>query len=388
MSGRPPKPGGSATDDPIAWRRSGRPPKDPSKGPPSPPEDRSADPPVPYAELHCHSAFSFLDGASTPEQLVAEALRLGLSGAGDHRPRRPLRHRPVRRGGDATPDCAPSTARSSRSACRSRRSACPIRWASTCWCSPAVRRDTAGCRCRSARAQLDGGEKGRPVYDLDGLADVADGHWADPHRMPQGQRPAGAGPGRAGRGEREIRRADRPFRPGQRRRRAHQAAGRRPTTRTTTSSPRWPPTSGSRWSRRPARTTPTRPRLGVAAAMAAVRARRQPGRGGPLPARRSGGAPALRRRDGARCSARYPSAVRERGRARRGVRIRPALGGTGTAPVRRAGRPRREQLPAGADHGRALAGDTVTPADKPGGVRADREGTGDHRGAELSRATS
>src|SRR5664279_3893973 len=33
---------------------------------------------VPYAELHCHSAFSFLDGASTPEHLVAEALRLGL----------------------------------------------------------------------------------------------------------------------------------------------------------------------------------------------------------------------------------------------------------------------------------------------------------------------
>ena len=33
---------------------------------------------VPYAELHCHSAFSFLDGASTPEFLVAEALRLGL----------------------------------------------------------------------------------------------------------------------------------------------------------------------------------------------------------------------------------------------------------------------------------------------------------------------
>ena len=31
-----------------------------------------------YAELHAHSAFSFLDGASQPEQLVAEAARLGL----------------------------------------------------------------------------------------------------------------------------------------------------------------------------------------------------------------------------------------------------------------------------------------------------------------------
>jgi error-prone DNA polymerase len=33
---------------------------------------------VPYAELHCHSNFSFLDGASHPEELVTEAARLGL----------------------------------------------------------------------------------------------------------------------------------------------------------------------------------------------------------------------------------------------------------------------------------------------------------------------
>jgi len=33
---------------------------------------------VPYAELHCHSNFSFLDGASHPEQLAEEADRLGL----------------------------------------------------------------------------------------------------------------------------------------------------------------------------------------------------------------------------------------------------------------------------------------------------------------------
>ena len=39
-----------------------------------------------YAELHAHSAFSFLDGASQPEELVAEAARLGLTGIGltDH----------------------------------------------------------------------------------------------------------------------------------------------------------------------------------------------------------------------------------------------------------------------------------------------------------------
>ncbi|MBH99359.1 MAG: error-prone DNA polymerase [Acidimicrobiaceae bacterium] len=32
-----------------------------------------------YAELHCHSHFSFLDGSSSPDELVAEAVRLGLS---------------------------------------------------------------------------------------------------------------------------------------------------------------------------------------------------------------------------------------------------------------------------------------------------------------------
>src|SRR4051794_41320372 len=30
-----------------------------------------------YAELHCHSAYSFLDGASLPEELVAAAAKLG-----------------------------------------------------------------------------------------------------------------------------------------------------------------------------------------------------------------------------------------------------------------------------------------------------------------------
>src|SRR3954467_347776 len=40
---------------------------------------------TPYAELHCHSHYSFLDGASSPVELVEEAVRLGLSGlAGTH----------------------------------------------------------------------------------------------------------------------------------------------------------------------------------------------------------------------------------------------------------------------------------------------------------------
>src|SRR3954454_15194231 len=35
---------------------------------------------TPSAELHCHSHYSFLDGASSPAELVGEAVRLGLRG--------------------------------------------------------------------------------------------------------------------------------------------------------------------------------------------------------------------------------------------------------------------------------------------------------------------
>jgi error-prone DNA polymerase len=41
---------------------------------------------IPYAELHAHTNFSFLDGASAPDELVARAVELGLTGlaATDH----------------------------------------------------------------------------------------------------------------------------------------------------------------------------------------------------------------------------------------------------------------------------------------------------------------
>src|SRR5664279_4367747 len=34
----------------------------------------------PFAELHCHTNFSFLNGASTPDELIDRAVALGLSG--------------------------------------------------------------------------------------------------------------------------------------------------------------------------------------------------------------------------------------------------------------------------------------------------------------------
>jgi error-prone DNA polymerase len=64
-------PGGDGGDSP-AWSYKRQPYELPSPARPR----RSGG--VPYAELHCHSNFSFLDGASHPEELVEEAVRLGL----------------------------------------------------------------------------------------------------------------------------------------------------------------------------------------------------------------------------------------------------------------------------------------------------------------------
>ncbi len=64
---------GDGGDSP-AWSRK-REPYVPPDGPRPLP---TATPGTPYAELHCHSNYSFLDGASHPEELVEEAARLGL----------------------------------------------------------------------------------------------------------------------------------------------------------------------------------------------------------------------------------------------------------------------------------------------------------------------
>ncbi|WP_052549047.1 error-prone DNA polymerase [Mycobacteroides abscessus] len=65
----PHAPPGDGGDGP-AWSRR-RQPYEP------PPQERGRSV-VPYAELHAHSAFSFLDGASLPEEMAQEAARLGL----------------------------------------------------------------------------------------------------------------------------------------------------------------------------------------------------------------------------------------------------------------------------------------------------------------------
>ena len=86
LSGRPPaqatgrdgrapgSPSWNAGGDGPAWSRK----RQPFEAPTEPTRPAEGVPTVPYAELHCHSNFSFLDGASHPEELAIEAARLGL----------------------------------------------------------------------------------------------------------------------------------------------------------------------------------------------------------------------------------------------------------------------------------------------------------------------
>lgn len=124
-----------------------------------------------WAELHVHSAFSFLDGASDPEALVAEAARLevealaltdhdGLYGV--------VRFAEAARGtGVATVFGAELTIRQEVGGGVEH--------------LLVLARDPEGYRRLSAvigAAQLAGGAKGNPVYDFAALADAHGGHWA------------------------------------------------------------------------------------------------------------------------------------------------------------------------------------------------------------------
>ena len=168
-----------------ARRPAGGLPVHPDPGPVS--RRRRADPPRPivrpegavaYAELHAHSSYSFLDGASPPEELLAEAERLGLTALAitDH-------------------DGFYGAARFAESAEVMGVQVQTVFGAELSLNLSAPRqgapdpegdhllvlaRGMEGYHRLSGvitRAQLRGGEKGRPVYDLDDLAASADGHW-------------------------------------------------------------------------------------------------------------------------------------------------------------------------------------------------------------------
>lgn len=131
---------------------------------------------VDYAELHVHSSFSFLDGVSSPESLVEQATRLGLSALAitDHDGLYGI----VRFAEAAQAHQMPTVFGSELSlAPRSQR---------TQWADPpgphllVLARGPEGYH-RLAEAltesHLASGEKGEADYDLDELADRAEGHW-------------------------------------------------------------------------------------------------------------------------------------------------------------------------------------------------------------------
>ncbi|WP_410673874.1 error-prone DNA polymerase [Amycolatopsis sp. cmx-4-68] len=174
-SGRPPVPGDG--NDAPAWsrKREGY-----AGAPPDLEERRGRDDGgdrirAPYAELHAHSNFSFLDGASHPETLVEEAARLELDALvlTDHdgvygavRFNDAARELGVRVGFGAELSLGLSAPQAGK----------PDPEGSHLL---VLARQQAGyhrlCRVIS-RAQLAGGEKGRPVYDVDELVDELAGH--------------------------------------------------------------------------------------------------------------------------------------------------------------------------------------------------------------------
>ncbi len=151
-----------------------------------PPVEPQATSLTPYAELHAHSSFSFLDGASSPEELAEEATRLGLQALAltDHDG-----FYGVARFAEAAHELGlptifgtelslevplPTTQTERLIAARVGTPDPPGTHLL------ALARDPAGYAslARSVSvANLRGGAKGRPVYDLDEVTTAADGHW-------------------------------------------------------------------------------------------------------------------------------------------------------------------------------------------------------------------
>ena len=119
---------------------------------------------TPYAELHCHSNFSFLDGASDPEELVEEAVRLGL-------------------------DAVAITDRNGFYGVVRFAEAARAHGLATVFGAELTVADVGDLvilargpegYARLGRAISEGqmaGEKGAPLYTLDRLGELADGHW-------------------------------------------------------------------------------------------------------------------------------------------------------------------------------------------------------------------
>ncbi|MFK4760152.1 error-prone DNA polymerase [Microbacterium sp. ZW T5_45] len=164
-------------NDPLVARKDPG-PMSRKRKPPPPIEVPRPDDAVPYAELHAHSSYSFLDGASSPVEMLIEAERLGLHALAltDH-------------------DGFYGAARFAEMAEVMKAKVQTVFGAELSLDLDAPQRGIAdpggdhllvlangleGYHRLSGAitaAQLRGGEKGRPVYDLDDLQARADGRW-------------------------------------------------------------------------------------------------------------------------------------------------------------------------------------------------------------------
>ena len=183
LNGKPRRAGMPLTDPPIDGGDS--PAFSRKRGAYLPPDVQRAGSHVSYAELHAHSGYSFLDGASTPEELVEEAVRLDLRAIAltDHdglygvvrfaEAAKELDMRTVF-GAELSLGATSRTGGDIRSSSRTDQPDPP---------GPhllVLARGTEGYRRLSrqlAAAHLAGGEKGKPRYDYDALTEAAGGHW-------------------------------------------------------------------------------------------------------------------------------------------------------------------------------------------------------------------
>ncbi|MEO8529235.1 MAG: PHP domain-containing protein, partial [Pseudolysinimonas sp.] len=136
----------------------------------------ATEPLVPYAELHVHSAYSFLDGASMPEHLVEEAKRLRLEGIAltDHDG-----FYGAVRFAEAAQAHGMSTIYGAELSLGLSKPQNGIPDPEGAHLLVLARGQEGYHRLSKAltRGHLQGGEKGRPRYDLDELGDTAEGHW-------------------------------------------------------------------------------------------------------------------------------------------------------------------------------------------------------------------
>ncbi|HET8928856.1 MAG TPA: PHP domain-containing protein, partial [Microbacterium sp.] len=175
------RPGGADGGDSPAWSHKRAPYV-------APKIERPADA-VPYAELHAHSSYSFLDGASSPEELAEEAERLGLHALAitDHdgfygivRFAEAAENLEVKTvfGAELSlgPPGSPTFGTGGTQA--PARGGAPDPDAEHLLVLARGEEGYHRLAAAITHAQLAGGEKGRPLYDLDDLAARAEGHWA------------------------------------------------------------------------------------------------------------------------------------------------------------------------------------------------------------------